>query len=177
VKQNLVPGAAKLGGTPILERPAHRPFSEPRRSGVNVTDSIHRWDQPGGASRPAGYNRRTMQRSLQVRTTRRQEVVDLTLRIAEVVAAAGVAESLCTVFARHATAAIVINENADPGFRADVVAALDRLFPEGVWEHDKVDDNGAAPPRHLAGDRPRGVRRPAHARGRGGRACLTGTRW
>jgi secondary thiamine-phosphate synthase enzyme len=48
------------------------------------------------------------------------------------------------VFVRHATAAIVINENADPGFRLDLLAALDKLFPEGVWEHDKVDDNGAA---------------------------------
>jgi len=53
-------------------------------------------------------------------------------------------EGICTVFVRHATAAIIVNENADPGFRTDVVAALDKLFPEGVWEHDKVDDNGAA---------------------------------
>jgi len=57
---------------------------------------------------------------------------------------AGVDDGLCTVFVRHATAAIVINENTDPGFRLDLVAALDKLFPEGVWEHDKVDDNGAA---------------------------------
>ena len=82
--------------------------------------------------------------TLRVRTRRKAEVVDVTPQVAEVVRRAGVAEGLCTVFVRHATAAIVINENADPGFRLDLIAALDKLFPEGVWEHDKVDDNGAA---------------------------------
>jgi secondary thiamine-phosphate synthase enzyme len=85
-----------------------------------------------------------MQETLRVRTRRPQEVVDLTREVAAAVSRAAISEGLCTVFVRHATAAIVINENADPGFRLDLVAALDKLFPEGVWEHDKVDDNGAA---------------------------------
>lgn len=85
-----------------------------------------------------------MQETIRVRTRRKFEVVDLTPRVAETVARTRVAEGICTVFVRHATAAIVINENADPGVRADILAALDKLYPEGVWEHDKVDDNGAA---------------------------------
>ena len=85
-----------------------------------------------------------MQETLRVQTRRKQEVMDLTRAVAAVVTRAAVGEGVCTVFVRHATAAIVINENADPGFRLDIVAALDKLFPEGVWEHDKVDDNGAA---------------------------------
>ncbi|OGK97371.1 MAG: hypothetical protein A3E31_15975 [Candidatus Rokubacteria bacterium RIFCSPHIGHO2_12_FULL_73_22] len=85
-----------------------------------------------------------MQETLRVRTRGKYEVLDLTHEVAAVVARARVAEGLCTVFVRHATAAIVINENADAGVRADIVAALDTLFPEGVWEHDRVDDNGAA---------------------------------
>lgn len=85
-----------------------------------------------------------MQESFRVRTRKAQEVVDVTPQVAEIVARANVGEGLCTVFVRHATAAVIINENADPGFRVDVVTALDRLFPAGVWEHDKIDDNGAA---------------------------------
>jgi secondary thiamine-phosphate synthase enzyme len=85
-----------------------------------------------------------MMETVHVRTRKKAEVVDVTAQVAEVVRRAGVSEGICTVFVRHATAAIVINENADPGFRLDLVAALDKLFPEGVWEHDKVDDNGAA---------------------------------
>lgn len=85
-----------------------------------------------------------MQESFRIRTRKAQEVVDVTPQVAEIVARANVGEGLCTVFVRHATAAVIINENADPGFRVDVVTALDRLFPAGVWEHDKIDDNGAA---------------------------------
>lgn len=85
-----------------------------------------------------------MQETFRVKTRRSQEVVDITRQVAEAVAKARGDEGLCTVFVRHATAAIIINENADPGFRSDVVTALDRLFPQGIWEHDKVDDNGAA---------------------------------
>jgi len=87
---------------------------------------------------------RAMQTTIRVRTRKKAEVVDLTRQVADAVSRSGVGEGTCTVVVRHATAAIVINENADSGFRLDLVAALDKLFPEGVWEHDKVDDNGAA---------------------------------
>jgi secondary thiamine-phosphate synthase enzyme len=85
-----------------------------------------------------------VQQTLRRRTRAKREVVDLTADVADVVRRADVREGICTVFVRHATAAIVINENADPGFRLDLLTALDKLFPEGVWEHDKIDDNGAA---------------------------------
>jgi secondary thiamine-phosphate synthase enzyme len=100
---------------------------------------------PAGGRPPSAiaYNRGMME-TFRVRTRQKAEVVDITARVAEVVRRAGADEGICTVFVRHATAAIVINENADPGFRLDLVAALDKLFPEGIWEHDKVDDNGAA---------------------------------
>ena len=44
----------------------------------------------------------------------------------------------------HATAAIIVNENDDPQISQDLLTALAGLVPEGVWLHDKVDDNGAA---------------------------------
>jgi secondary thiamine-phosphate synthase enzyme len=85
-----------------------------------------------------------MQEILRIKTSKNQEVVDITGQVTKVLARSPRDEGICTVFVRHATAAIIINENADPGFRLDVVSALDRLFPQGIWEHDKVDDNGAA---------------------------------
>jgi secondary thiamine-phosphate synthase enzyme len=85
-----------------------------------------------------------VQQTLTVTTSKRLELIDITRQVASVVAASKVREGLCTLFARHATAALIINENADPGFRQDVLSLLDKLIPEGVWEHDKVDDNGAA---------------------------------
>jgi secondary thiamine-phosphate synthase enzyme len=77
-------------------------------------------------------------------TRQKYEVVDVTARVAALVAESGVDEGLCTVFVPHATAAVVINENDDPKICDDLVDALDKLVPEGGWRHDRVDNNGAA---------------------------------
>jgi len=71
-------------------------------------------------------------------------MVDLTARVAEIVAGADVDEGLCSVYTPHATAAIVVNENDDPNVCVDVLDLLDRLIPAGVWRHDKVDGNAAS---------------------------------
>lgn len=79
-----------------------------------------------------------------VRTKNKKELVDVTSQVKKIVSESKVREGICLVFARHATAAIVINENADPNFRQDVNDCLDKLIPEGIWLHDQIDDNGAA---------------------------------
>jgi len=81
---------------------------------------------------------------LRIRTTAKREMVDLTARVAEIVARSKVTEGLCSVYVPHATAAVVVNENDDPNVCIDVLDALDRLVPAGVWRHDRVDNNGAA---------------------------------
>lgn len=81
---------------------------------------------------------------LSIRTTQKREMIDLTARVAEIVARAEVAEGLCTVYTPHATAAIVVNENDDPNVCVDVLDALDRLLPAGIWRHDRVDGNAAS---------------------------------
>ena len=48
------------------------------------------------------------------------------------------------MFVPHATAAVAINENADPNIGEDLQEALAKLIPEGTWRHDRIDDNGAA---------------------------------
>ena len=81
---------------------------------------------------------------LRIRTTAKRAMVDLTARVAEIVARSGLADGLCSVFVPHATAAIVINENDDPNVCTDVLDALDRLIPAGIWRHDRVDGNAAS---------------------------------
>jgi secondary thiamine-phosphate synthase enzyme len=81
---------------------------------------------------------------LRVRTRAKREMVDLTSRVADIVARADVSEGLCSVYVPHATAAIVINENDDPNVCVDVLDALDRLIPAGGWRHDPVDGNAAS---------------------------------
>lgn len=79
-----------------------------------------------------------------IRTTTKREMIDLTARVADIVARADLAEGLCSVYTPHATAAIVVNENDDPNVCVDVLEALDRLVPAGIWRHDRVDGNAAS---------------------------------
>jgi secondary thiamine-phosphate synthase enzyme len=81
---------------------------------------------------------------LTIHTRKTQEMIDITSQVGEVVRQAGVANGLCLVYVPHATAAIVINENADPNVCQDILDALTRMVPEGAWRHDRVDNNAAA---------------------------------
>ncbi len=79
-----------------------------------------------------------------VRTQRTQELVDITKPVADAVRQSGVADGICLVYVPHATAAVAINENADPNVCEDILEALGRLIPEGRWRHDRIDRNAAA---------------------------------
>src|SRR5580700_3596556 len=63
--------------------------------------------------------------------------VDLTAEIARFVRDAGAIEGTVTLFIRHTSASLTIQENADPSVLADLTTALDRLAPENAgWRHD-----------------------------------------
>ena len=81
---------------------------------------------------------------LRLRTRTKRELVDITSELAAIVSKAAMAEGLCHVCVAHATAAIVINENDDPNVCVDLLDALDRLIPAGIWRHDRVDGNAAS---------------------------------
>jgi len=73
---------------------------------------------------------------LTVRTSGRG-FLDLTAEIAQFVEEAGAVEGQMTVFIRHTSASLTIQENADPTVLADLTTALDRLAPEDAgWSHD-----------------------------------------
>ncbi len=55
---------------------------------------------------------------------------EITSQVADAVSEAGVAEGLCTLFLRHTSASLTIQENADPSARRDLEGWLDRLVPE-----------------------------------------------
>ncbi len=70
-----------------------------------------------------------MTRLLSIRT-RGQGLHEITDQIRAVVAEAGVGEGLCTVFIRHTSASLTIQENADPSARHDLEGWLNRLVRE-----------------------------------------------
>jgi secondary thiamine-phosphate synthase enzyme len=75
--------------------------------------------------------------TIQVRTSRRSEMVDITDRVQQVVARRGMAEGVAVLQSLHTTAALTINENADPDVVHDVLGKLDRLVPheEPFYRH------------------------------------------
>ncbi len=73
---------------------------------------------------------------IEIRTTERDEFVDITPLVREEVRRAGAEDGLCLVYCPHTTAGLTINEHADPAVAADILAALDRLIPgDGPWTH------------------------------------------
>ena len=81
---------------------------------------------------------------IELATERPRQLVDITERARDAVRRSGVREGLCALYAQGATAALMIQENADPNLPLDVLDCLDGLVPAGGWRHDRIDDNGAA---------------------------------
>ena len=48
------------------------------------------------------------------------------------------------IYVQHTSAAVIINENADPNIMIDIIDALSKVVPQGQWKHDKIDGNGDA---------------------------------
>jgi secondary thiamine-phosphate synthase enzyme len=62
---------------------------------------------------------------------------DLTADVAKFVREADAKEGAVTLFIRHTSASLTIQENADPTVLLDLTTALDRLAPENAgWRHD-----------------------------------------
>ncbi len=83
-----------------------------------------------------------MREIIQLGTTARETLVDITDQVRAVVERSGVRDGLICLYAQGATAAIMIQENWDESVQSDVVNFLARLIPKGVWLHDAQDGNG-----------------------------------
>jgi secondary thiamine-phosphate synthase enzyme len=82
---------------------------------------------------------------LTFRSSRARECIEITNAVREAVRKSGIQQGICHVMALHATAAIVINENADPNIGLDLLDALEKMAPAGGgWRHDRVDNNAHA---------------------------------
>lgn len=73
-------------------------------------------------------------------STRGRGFTDLTRRVADVVTASKIHAGICSVFVRHTSASLVVQENADPAVLRDLQRWMDDAAPEapsfGAWEHD-----------------------------------------
>ncbi len=80
---------------------------------------------------------------ISIETTQHTEIVDITNEVRRIVKESKVANGLCTVYVPHTTAAITVNENADPSVKSDIIRTLDKLVPwNGAYTH--LEGNAAA---------------------------------
>ena len=78
---------------------------------------------------------------LSIRSRERDDALDITERVQDLVERTGLRDGVCQVYVPHTTAGIFINENADPAVLRDLFVGLDRLVP---WESDYSHAEGNA---------------------------------
>jgi len=84
------------------------------------------------------WSRGSTMKTLRIRSSQRVDLIDVTQEVTEVVRESGVTEGLCLVYVPHTTAAVTINENADPSVVRDLIAKLNDLVPrDDAYTHSE----------------------------------------
>jgi len=81
---------------------------------------------------------------LSIQTSERTQLLDITAKVAAAVRADGRRDGIVTVFVPHTTAGLIINENADPAVRHDLLDKLARLIPEKEAFYTHAEGNSDA---------------------------------
>ncbi len=89
------------------------------------------------------------QRSEVLSVATRRGLTEITPAVRAAVRASGVRQGLCTVFIRHTSASLVIQENADPSVRRDLEAFLSRLVEDGDRLFTHLDEGEDDMPAHV----------------------------
>jgi secondary thiamine-phosphate synthase enzyme len=77
-----------------------------------------------------------------VETRQPTQSVDISADVQAVLERSGVRSGFCQVLVLHSTAAVILNETADPNIGSDIVNALEGAVPtKANWLHDRIDDN------------------------------------
>jgi secondary thiamine-phosphate synthase enzyme len=78
-----------------------------------------------------------------VHSTDQTEIIDITRKVQTIVDESGVKNGLCLIFVPHTTAAVTINENADPDVKSDILKEINKVIPfSDSYRH--MEGNSAA---------------------------------
>ena len=67
--------------------------------------------------------------TIQIKTSAKTDLIDITSSVEETVRKSGVKDGICWVYVPHTTAAVTINENADPSVSKDILMELNKIVP------------------------------------------------
>ena len=74
-----------------------------------------------------------------VRTLAHTQMLDITAQVRKAVADSGIKDGICVVFVPHTTAAVTINENADPDVQTDFMKEINKIVP---WNDGYLHSEG-----------------------------------
>jgi len=80
---------------------------------------------------------------LTVKSRQKTELIDITAQVRQMAHSAGIEDGFLMLYVPHTTAAITINENADPSVKSDILMVLNKIIPwEAAYQH--LEGNSAA---------------------------------
>ncbi len=82
--------------------------------------------------------------SLELLTSKKAEMVDVTKRVRAEVKSSGIENGLCVVSSGHTTGGLTVNENTDPDVQTDILNALERAVPSTATYYKHEEGNAAA---------------------------------
>ncbi|MFW9990761.1 MAG: secondary thiamine-phosphate synthase enzyme YjbQ [Candidatus Odinarchaeota archaeon] len=85
-----------------------------------------------------------MEFTIQIKTSTRDQCIDITRKVKEFIWETGFDSGLCFVYVPHTTSGVTVNENADPSVREDLITVLRRLVPLNDPDYEHVEGNTAA---------------------------------
>lgn len=72
---------------------------------------------------------------IQVRSKQKEELIDITRQVQRAVQDSKIRDGVCVIFTPHTTAAVTINENADPDVARDILHGLSEMVPKNGYHH------------------------------------------
>ncbi|HIK53923.1 MAG TPA: YjbQ family protein [Synechococcales cyanobacterium M55_K2018_004] len=88
-----------------------------------------------------------MLKTLSLPTHQKTEIIDITPQVQAIVTESGIQDGVAIIYVPHTTAAVLIQENADPAVHTDLLNTLDRLVPQDLpYLHQTVNKNA---PSHI----------------------------
>lgn len=81
-----------------------------------------------------------MTESITVKTSNRNQLKDITPEVSNIIAESGISNGRCNIFVPHTTAAVTINEKADPDVATDISSTLEKIIPAG-WGYRHAEGN------------------------------------
>ncbi len=85
-----------------------------------------------------------MVRYINVKSRKRNELIDITSEISSEMKDAGMTDGICYVYVPHTTAGVTINEGADPSVKSDILLTLSKLIPHVTDYYKHMEGNSDA---------------------------------